>query len=427
MRMLRHHILAAYAFPALPLAVLTIPVYIFLPTYYAQNAGLGLAVVGMILLAARLVDMVSDPLIGMLSDRTRTRYGARKPWVLCGTPLVMLAGWFVLMPGDHVGALYLLFWSICLYIGWSAVILPLIAWGAELSSDYDTRTHIAGWREFFMIGGVLLALALIAAGDDPLRVIALIVLILLPLAAAIACYVVPDVPVRRGTALRFSQGVDAIRKNAPFTRLMAAYLVNGLANGLPATLFLLFVQYGLGMPDQAGFFLFVYFASGLVAIPLWLTLSRFGSKHRVWCGAMIWACVFFLLVPFIGEGDDVLFLAVCILTGIALGADLVLPSAMQADIVDIDTLETGHQRTGLYFALWSMVTKLSLALAAGIAFPLLALAGFSADEGGSHHALVALYALLPVALKLFAIALMWRYPLGRDRLLDVQEKIREMP
>ena len=105
---------------------------------------------------------------------------------------------------------------------------------------------------------------------------------------------------------------------------------------------------------------------------------------------MIWACIFFGMVPLIGEGDYYGFLAISILTGFSLGADVTLPASMQADVVDVHTAETGEQRTGLYFALWSMATKLSFACAAGIAFPVLEWAGFSATLGGNKAILIVL-------------------------------------
>lgn len=137
---------------------------------------------------------------------------------------------------------------------------------------------------------------------------------------------------------------------------------------------------------------------------------------------MVWACLFFALVPFIGEGDTAFYLAICVLTGFAYGADLVLPSSMQADVVDIDRAKTGEQRTGLYFALWGMVTKLSLAFATALAFISLEQAGFVDGQTGSLLVIVLLYAVLPIILKVIAIFMMWTYPLDESQTYAAQEK-----
>lgn len=427
---LTRRVLFAYGFPAFPLAALTLPVYIFLPTFYAKNMGLGLATVGLVLMIARIWDVISDPVVGLLSDATKTRFGRRTPWIIAGLPLVMLSTWILLVPPHDAGVLTLLLGSLVLYTGWSLMNLPLYAWGAELSDNYNERTRVMSWREGLTVAGLLSVLGLIAltGNDDPaggLKVIALLVMILLPVSLAGLLIFVREPARRTEPKISFQNGIRAIRDNAPFKRLIAAYLLNGLANGLPATLFLLYAEYGVGRADLGGAFLFVYFLCGVLSVPVWSLASKKYGKHSTWCFAMLLTCGFFLMVPFVAQGDVILFALICVLTGAGLGADLVLPSAMQADVVDMDRLETGKRRTGLYFAMWGMTTKLALALAAGVAFPLLAVSGFDADGGGNRDALIALYALLPVALKCFAIALMWRYPLTQSVTEDLHKKIKK--
>jgi Na+/melibiose symporter-like transporter len=119
---------------------------------------------------------------------------------------------------------------------------------------------------------------------------------------------------------------------------------------------------------------------------------------------------------------------ICCLSGLALGADMALPASIQADVVDLDWLESGQQRTGLFFAVWSMATKLSLALAVGIAFPLLDLIGFRAggdNDPGALLGLAALYGLLPVAIKLAATMLVWHFPIGAPEQADIQKRLAE--
>jgi glycoside/pentoside/hexuronide:cation symporter, GPH family len=177
--------------------------------------------------------------------------------------------------------------------------------------------------------------------------------------------------------------------------------------------------------DQAerGILILVYFLAAVLAIPVWSALSKKYGKHRAWCFAMIITCAAFAWVPLLEPGQVLAFGVVCVVTGMGLGADLALPPALQADVVDFDTLRNRENRAGLFFALWSMVTKLSLALAVGITFPLLAALGFDPKaESNSETALWSLaviYAWVPVVLKLVAIALVWAFPItpARQRLM----------
>jgi Na+/melibiose symporter-like transporter len=242
--------------------------------------------------------------------------------------------------------------------------------------------------------------------------------ILLPVAVVYQVIAVPEPAIPRGSPAATAGGWRVLWENRPFRRLLAAYLLNGFANGLPATLFLPFVAQVLGAGTEAGALLFVYFLCGVASVPVWIRVSARLGKHRTWSVAMIACCVAFATVPFLGPGDIWAFAAMCVATGLMLGADLVLPSSMQADVVDLDTLRTGVPRTGLYFALWSLATKLATALAVGIAFPVLDMAGFRADgqsSPGALTALVVLYALVPIGCKLAAVALLWTYPIDAAR------------
>lgn len=422
--------LAAYAAPALPGAMLLLPLYVHLPVLYADTLGLGLTLVGGLLFAARLWDVVTDPLIGAWSDRIDTRWGRRKPWLLAGLPLCMLAALMLFLPPDGSGGLWLLGWTMALYLGATMIQIPYLAWGAELSPDYHQRTRISGWREAATVLGTLLAAGLPAAfGDDSrtgIGAIGIAVAMMLPLGVLLALRLVPAGQPAAPQRLDLA-GLKAVWRNGPFRRLLLAWLLNGIANGLPATLVLLYVAHVLQAPANfAGLVLLIYFGAGIAAVPLWLKLARRHGKHRVWIGAMLWNCAVFACVPLLGAGDSALFLAISLLTGLCLGADLALPPAMQADVIDLDTARTRRQRAGLFFAIWGMATKLALAAAVGIAFPLLDLAGFSADGGNTPaalFALAALYALAPVVFKLGAILLMRRYPITPERQRRLRARI----
>jgi len=236
-------------------------------------------------------------------------------------------------------------------------------------------------------------------------------------------------PARRG-GMAHGNPIAALRSawsNAAFRRLIAAWTVNGIANGMPAALFLLLCAQILRAPQAAGPILLVYFLAGIAGVPLCTWIARRVGKHVAWCWAMLISCAAFLPVLALGAGDVPAFLAICVVTGLCLGADLALPPSMQADVVDLDALAHGPSRAGLFFAAWTMAQKAGNALAVGIAFGLLGLAGFSAtgeNAAPQLWALAALYCAVPVLLKLVAVATMWRYPIDAAEQARIQTALR---
>ncbi|MFQ3622294.1 MAG: MFS transporter, partial [Acetobacteraceae bacterium] len=167
MTRLSPRILAAYALPAFPLAILGLPLNVYLPAFWGETMGLGLSAVGAVLLATRLIDGVTDPLVGWLSDRTRTRFGRRRPWIAAAGLVAAPAVWLLLVPPEGAGAAHLFVCASLVYLGWTMINVPHSAWGAELSTDYNERTRITSWREAATIGGIVasaLVPALIAGG-----------------------------------------------------------------------------------------------------------------------------------------------------------------------------------------------------------------------------------------------------------------------
>ena len=141
----------------MPLAVIGYPLSIWIPAHYSGGLGISLAVVGTILMLARLTDVVTDPLIGEISDRWRTRIGRRRPWLLIGLPVMMLGTYMLFIPPEEVGILYFLIWLTVFFLGSTMIALPHRAWGAELSPEYHQRSRVTAAREFYILAGLLVA------------------------------------------------------------------------------------------------------------------------------------------------------------------------------------------------------------------------------------------------------------------------------
>lgn len=423
----------AYAAPAFVLALPIIPVYLHLPRLYGVSLGLGLTVTGLVLLGARLFDTVSDPLVGWLSDRLRWRGLRRKPWIAVGALIAGPAMMQLLLPPAGAGTLHLLIWSVLLYAGWTMVSVPYLAWGAEWATDYHGRATLTGWREGFGLAGLVAAGAVMAAAGDGaapatgLHLLAWLALIGGAVTVPVLLVLVPEPPPPGGDHRAEGAGWRAILANKLFLRLLVAWFVNGIANGVPAALFLLYLRHGLEVTAaEEGMFILAYFAAGILAIPLWLGLARRLGKHRAWALAMALACAAFITVPFLEAREILWFLGVCMITGMALGADLALPPAIQGDVVDVDTWRHGQARAGTFFALWSMATKLALAVAVGVALPSLAALGFDAAavDAEGRLVLVVIYAVPAVVLKGLAILLVWGFPLTGAKHAVVRRRLQ---
>jgi Na+/melibiose symporter-like transporter len=236
------------------------------------------------------------------------------------------------------------------------------------------------------------------------------------------------VPERARRAAKPVRPWRRLRANRPFQRLGVAFLLNGTGNAIPAAPFLLYVEHVLQAPALAYPLLAVYFVAGLLGLALWLPLARRLGKHRAWAWSIILACSFFACVPFVASGDAGLFLFICLLTGLSLGADMALPAAIQADVVQHERQRHQQDAAGWYFGLWGLITKLAMALGVGLALPLVDWAGFDPNAANDAAALTAValaYGLLPLPFKLAAAWLIWRFPLDQQALSHSRSIIDE--
>lgn len=406
--------LAAYAAFGLPLTMVALPINILLPDFYAAQTGLALATIGLVLLATRLVDAVADPLLGTWVDRQKGRGAYLAPILYACVPLAL---GFVLLfnPPAFARAMpatWLAATLVAAYLGYSLAIVAYQAWGADLAHDDAGRARVAATREGAGLIGVLIGGSLPALAG--FQVLTGVFLVLLALGLVLLARHAP----RPATA-----PVVAARGN-PFTTfvvplgtsrlrwLLAVFALNATAPAITATVFQFFVADRLGLADRAPLFLALYFLAGAVSMPLWSRLAQHLSLHAVWLLGMVAAVASFVWAFALGPGSFVPFAAICVLSGFAFGADLALPPALLARVIDANRHR--GEREGAYFGLWNCVNKFCLALAAGIALPLLESLGYSrgATDPGALQALAVVYAVVPCALKLAAAALLtvaWRH------------------
>ncbi|MFM6985624.1 MAG: MFS transporter [Hydrogenophaga sp.] len=399
-----------YGLMGLPLAFVALPLYVILPNHYARDFAVPLAALGAVLLGARLFDAVLDPWIGRWTDRLFAR-SIRAVLAAGGAASTVLALglWGLLFPpavlrGDTTG---LLVWAGALlavtYTAYSVASVAHQAWGTRLGGNEAQRSRISGWREGLALAGVLTAAVLPGTLGLAATVGAFAMLLTLGWIAwqgAVA-------PTARLLTLGVLPRSHPLRQPR-FVRLLAVFVVNGTASAVPATLVLFFVQDRLQAPTSIEpAFLATYFLCAALSLPLWLRLVPRLGLARTWLAGMAVAVGVFVWAATLGTGDVMAFLAVCALSGVALGTDLALPSALLTGLMD--ELGERGQREGAYLGWWNFAAKLNLALAAGLALPLLGAFGYTpgARDADALWTLTIAYCLLPCALKAVAAALLY--------------------
>lgn len=285
-----------YALPAFTLAVIGIPVYVYIPKFYTDGAGVNIAFVGAVLLGARIFDAFTDPGIGLLSDSTKSRFGRRRPWIAAGSVLTAMSVLFLFNPpiaGQINSGIWFAIGIFLLFLFWTSVIVPYESLGPELTFDYNERTSLFSIRDGFLIAGTLAAAASPAlikgiAGIDNTpqgesRMFFIMSAVYAPL-IVISCFAAvhvlkekPQTAVLKNTG--FIEGHKYVLKNKPFLILLGAYTVSAIGNNLPATLILFYVQYVLGS-SMADIFLLIYFVTGIAFLPLWIKISAIWGKKK---------------------------------------------------------------------------------------------------------------------------------------------------
>ena len=443
---------------AIPLSFYGYPLAVWLPAHYGASLG-SLALVGTLLMVARFTDVFTDPLMGEISDRGRTRFGRRKPYMVLGAPCLMLTAWFLFVPPENVSVFYLLFWLTAFFASATMIQIPFRAWGAELSADYHRRSQITAVREFFALGGLLLAAAvpmvveIFAVGGTVTQVFAAIwrdmvgafsgeimnrvpnnraaltgpvlfwlamtIIALVPLLTMLVVTTVKEPPPAARERVPVMEGFRHMWRNGPMRRvlLIAFFVIAG--ESLRNAVSLFFIRDIIGIPTIGAAY-FLYFVSGIAAIPFWLWLGRKVGKHRAFLGTLGFVSFVSAANLLLGYGDYFAFFCLFLLKGFAFGGLQFLPLAMLADVVDVDSARSGGRRAGAYFAVIGLSEKLGVAIFTGVALNIVGLLGYqAADAAASTEAgvlgLRLVYCIGPIVLYGLAAPLILGYPLTPAR------------
>jgi Na+/melibiose symporter-like transporter len=284
------------------------------------------------------------------------------------------------------------------YAAYSALSIAHQSWGAMLGGTEAQRSRLVAWREGLGLIGVILASILPVA----LGLVASTAIFIIAIFAAWVAWTQSVKPLA-SMANSAKHSIFKPFQHIAFKRLLSVFVLNGIASAVPATLILFFVQDRLQAPKQMeAAFLGAYFVCAALAVPLWLRLIQRLGLAKSWLLGMVLSIAVFAWAMQLGNGDTTAFIVICALSGIALSADLTIPSALLAGVI-ADAGDRGRAE-GAYFGWWNFATKLNLALAAGLTLPLLGLLGYipGTQQPQALMALTIVYCLVPIAIKVVA-------------------------
>lgn len=425
-----------YGAMACPLSAMAVTYYVVLPKWYAENAGISISDLGLWLLLSRVWDAISDPICGMISDRLLKKGVGRKQLIRLGSVLILASFFMLLNPSTlpyFSAHEVFIFFSFLFYTGFTLVSVPYEAMAVEVEPDSVRRTGLIGARDGLLVVGTIsaavLPLVFYEKGGNGLFYLSIAYSLLFLLALVIF---------ERGVDIKKTVSVDAdnfesvkeffrtLKTNSEFLRLISSFIINSLGAALPAALFLFYVQYILRATEQQGFLaLILYFVIGFVFLPVWLLATSNFKKKHLWFLAQIINAGAFIPVVFLGAGDYYYFLSLVLLSAIGFGGVMVLPSLLQADIIEVTCRTSGKKREGGLVGLWSVARKMSQALGSGAGLYILGISGFDAElqpgldtgsiKASTEWTLAVLYAVVPSILSLMSIIIAWPLKAESDK------------
>jgi len=435
-------LLLAYGAPSLAGAAMLVPILIHMPKFYADVVLVPLGYLAMAIAVGRALDALSDPFFGYFSDRTRSRFGQRRPFMALGAPLCAVAFYALFTPperltGSAAGAWFMV--TFILYTVFHTVYaLPHYALGPELTLDYHERSRLFGVREGFSILGTIGASVapgiLMSSGMSERQAfssIGLSIAVLLTVLFGILVVYVrerPEFTAREPNP--FVPGIRRALRNRPFRILLLTYVIASIAGAIPGTLVPFFNAYVIRPDNEArwlAIFLAAYFGAGFLCLPLWLALARRIGKRPAWLASFFVGISGGGAMFFLGQGDEVLSLLLLAYAGSAFGAGLFLGPAMQADVIDYDELHTGRRREAQYSAFWGMLPKFVAIPSAAIPIAILGSLGYvpNAEQPPAVvFAIRAIFALTPAFFSLLALFIAWRFPIDEAVHRQILEGIR---
>jgi Na+/melibiose symporter-like transporter len=401
---------------------------IMLPAFFAEVHGFEISVIGIFIFLSKLIDITTDPLVGWLNDKN---FFSRKIYLILGGILSGVALTQLFLKEDIDQEILLLIWLSVLYLGWTLFQIPYLSIGYDLEKNYFLRTKLSATREFFILLGLFCSLGIpmffSISNEKLLENIVLISLLFGLLGLVLFCSLIPENRKINKKKIKFKKIIQNLKKNIHFSRIFFVLVVNNLANVFPMVLFAFFITYVLGGDDSnRQTTLFFYFLFAIIGVPFWTIISKKYGKKEVWCLSLFLSAFFFLLIFFLENGNFLFFIIISCITGFCLGADLIIPPSIQADITDLHRGKFGEDISGVFFSIITFLNKFAFAVVSIFVFGIMGVLDFQTEgeiNANVKFFIIISYALAPILLKLLAAYLLMNFKLKENELQKIQKKI----
>jgi len=432
-------ILVRYSALAAPMQTLLAPMTMVIPAFYAKNTAVSVAAVGSVYLFSRFFDGVTDPLVGYLSDRTESRIGRRKPWLMGGALIAMIAVLFLFNPPADADWLYLFICIIGMYVGYTMMDISHRSWGVELSHDYNERSRISTYIALMTMVGffTFLTVPLLPFFEstemtaEVFTAISIGIVIILPVLVLLAVFTVPEGKRVATEKPSLSKLIQSLKNNKPLLSFALAMISSGLGWGVFIAIAFIVIDGYLGLGAKFSVLMLLYAAMRFAGIPVWLKLLKRFGKHRSWAVSRVLEALTVLSILFLPQGEPAFipFLILISTMGIVGGANEVAPMAILGDVVDYDTLKTGANQSGNYFAFYSLIQKINYGIGGGVAFLILALFGFdpklAENTDIANLGLIVTCSIIPAVFYFLCAAFIWNFPIDARRQEIIRRRIEQ--
>jgi GPH family glycoside/pentoside/hexuronide:cation symporter len=433
-----------YGLADLGFALITSAMQFFLLFYYTDVAGINPALAGAALMVGKLTwDALNDPLFGYWSDRTRSRFGRRRIYMLIGAVPLGIAAWVMFsLPKGLSGApaffaVLLSFWLVDTFH--TMTTTPYYALTPELTRDYNERASLTSIRMVFSVFGYILGAALttILAGifqstglnlQQAWSATGAVFGVVALTTTLITTFSVKENPELAGEPSKLPpiKAVFTSFKNKPFIILMIAFILSSFSFTILTALVPYFIQYQLDMGDQVSFVLLVMLVMiGIFLIPAKIVSDKINKGPSYALGLFI-ASVAVITSFFFPHGPTPLIYVVAAVAGLGFSAQWVFPWSMLPDVVEYDEKMTGERREGIYYGLWAFLTKFTSALGIAVSGWALGLFGYVPNVEQTAHALFGIrlfFSVVPSLVILVSLPFLIWYPITRQ---SHNELLREL-
>jgi glycoside/pentoside/hexuronide:cation symporter, GPH family len=429
--------LIAFALPAAPLMALTLPSTVYLPPYFTEVVGIPVALVGAIFLAARFFDIFIDPLIGTVQDRFPRPFGMsrRRGWLVVFTiPLVPLV-WLVYHAPTGTPIWLAVLMILSMFSVFAGCMIAHLGWAAEIEPDYAKRAKNLGVIQIASVVGmlavILLPIVLLGGGVQTgprVHLMGLLLCLALPVTVLLAALFVPEPETPPEPHASLKESLDAMKQNKALRIALLADFASGFGPGLTGALFLWYFSFVLEMGAASNILLVTYFITGVIGMPAWIWLATKVGKHKALTYGSLYAVACNTAIVFIPPGNVLVGAIGMGIAGLAYGAPAFLIRAMIADVTDEDELLTGRRRAGLFYGLMLTTSKVGIALAVGVSYPILGAFGFDAALGVNNGdsaklALSIMFIVVPALFNILMAVWVWRFPITPEVQAELRRQI----